>query len=120
MKWIVPVATGMLAVASSAQASEQSDFMLATSANLAALCASTSEPAAIQMCQGYLLGVHHMHQAVGDALGQKIYCMPDNGSVTRDSAAHDFAAWVAATPAAAAMPAREGLLEWARITYPCQ
>jgi hypothetical protein len=50
----------------------------------------------------------------------KVYCLPADGGVTRDTAARDFAAWVAATPDAGAMPAREGLLRWAQVTFPCQ
>lgn len=120
MKWIVPAAFAMLGAASTAQAADQSDFLLETTANLAALCAAVGDPVAIQMCQGYLVGVNHMHEAVGEAFGAKVYCLPDDGSVTRDTVARDFAAWVAETPTAATRPAREGLLDWARTTYPCQ
>jgi hypothetical protein len=105
---------------SPAGATEEANFLLNSAGDLAALCGAPSEPAAIHMCEGYLLGIHHMHGAIDEALGAKVYCLPTDGSVTRDTAAHDFSAWVAATPDAAAMSAREGVLHWAQITYPCK
>jgi len=103
-----------------AQAVEKEDFLLQTAASLGALCGAPADPAAIHMCEGYLAGVNQMHEAIAEAFGGRIYCLPADGSVTRDSAAAAFSTWTAATPAAATMPAREGVLVWARLTYPCK
>lgn len=120
MKTRITAAVLFALAAMSADAAEEADFRLETAANLARLCGAPSDPSAIHMCQGYLLGVHHMHHALDAALGVKVYCLPADGGVTRDTAARDFAAWVAANPDAGAMPAREGLLRWAQVTFPCQ
>lgn len=115
----VTAAALSIAVSSSAFAVDESNFLLKSAGDLAALCSAPSNPAAIHMCQGYLVGIHHMHEAVGQAMDVTVYCLPPDGSVTRDSAARDFAAWVNSTPSAAAMSPREGVLHWARQTYPC-
>lgn len=99
---------------------EKSDFLLKTASDLASLCGAPSDAAAIHMCEGYLVGVNQMHEAVYAALGARVYCLPEDGSVTRDSAAKDYAAWASKLPAASSMSAREGVLEWARQTYPCK
>jgi hypothetical protein len=113
-------ATLVIVAGSPAGAVDEANFLLSSAGDLAALCAAPAEPASIHMCQGYLVGVNHMNSAVEQALGIKVYCLPTDGSVTRDTAARDFSVWVAATPGAASMPAREGLLKWAQITYPCK
>jgi hypothetical protein len=114
-------AAALLALSSSvAWAADTEDFVLDSAGDLADLCSNPGEVAAIHMCQGYLAGVNHMHAAMAAAVGAGVYCIPQDGSVTRNSAARDFAAWVAATPEVASMPARDGLLEWARQTYPCK
>jgi hypothetical protein len=120
MKWLILAAPVLVAVPSAASAVEQSDYLLKTAGNLAALCGAPDNMAAIHMCEGYLVGVNQMYAAISEALDGKIYCLPDDGTVTRDGVARDFSKWIAATPAAATMPARDGLLEWARMTYPCK
>lgn len=120
MKRLLVLAALAAAAAAPSQAAQEADFRLETAGNLAALCAAPDDLAAIHMCQGYLVGVNQMHDAVGAALDKRVYCLPDDGSVSRNTAARDFAAWIAATPAAAGMSAHDGLLEWARNTYPCQ
>ena len=108
-----------LAAYSYSNAAEEHDYQLATASDLADLCVHTDVPAAIHMCHGYLIGVHHMHAALGDAIGQHIYCIPEDGTVTRNTAAASFVVWMSANPTMAATPAREALLEFARQNYPC-
>lgn len=120
VKTIVFAAALALVAGSPAGAAEEINFLLKSAGDLAALCAAPAEPASIHMCQGYLVGVNHMNSAVEQALGVKVYCLPTDGSVTRDTAARDFSVWVAATPGVVSMPAREGLLQWAQTTYPCK
>ena len=110
----------LAAFALPAAASEKEDYLLQTAGDLADLCDEPENPAAIQMCEGYLVGVNQMHAAIVDALGVKVYCIPQDGSVTRDSVAADFSAWVKASPDKASLSAREGLLTWARQAYPCK
>jgi len=120
MRFAVLSAVFLLTAVEASQSASEGDFQLQTAGELANLCASTTDAAAIHMCQGYLVGVHHMHQAVSEAADRRVYCVPEDGSVTRDSAASAYVGWVGANPAMASMSAREGLLEFARQTYPCQ
>ena len=108
-----------LAAAGWVSAAEVDDFELKSAADLADLCASTGDIAAVHMCQGYMVGVNHMHQAVADSVGHGAYCLPTDGSVTRNTAQADFVAWLRANPGKGNMTARDGLLEWASTTYPC-
>ncbi|MEM6904555.1 MAG: Rap1a/Tai family immunity protein [Pseudomonadota bacterium] len=100
-------------------AAEDIHYQIANAGDLAWLCARPSDPSAIHMCQGFLVGVHRMHLAVAEAMGNKLYCPPGDGSVTRDSVSADFAAWVGETAGAPGMAAHEALLTWAQATYPC-
>jgi hypothetical protein len=109
-----------LLMAGPAAAAVEENYLLATAEDLAALCAAPEDASAIHMCQGFLVGANHVFEAVGRALGDPLYCLPTDGSASRDTAARDFAAWIAETPDAAAMPPSDGLLRWARTTYPCR
>ncbi len=102
-----------------ASAAETDDFQLKTANDLADLCAAVDDTAAVHMCHGFMVGVHQMHQAVSEATGRGVYCVPDDGSVTRNTAQTDYVGWLRLTPSAVEMTARDGLLEWARTAYPC-
>ncbi len=106
-------------LAGPAAAADSEDYLLTTAGDLADLCAAPEDASAIHMCEGFLVGAHRVFDAIGDSLDDPLYCLPADGSVSRDSVARDFAAWVAATPDTAAMSAIDGLLKWARTTYPC-
>jgi Rap1a immunity proteins len=109
--------------AASAQAATEADFRLETTAQLGALCAAQPGEAmygpAIAMCHGFLAAAHAVHAGMVQAEVAPIYCVKPDAGVTRATAARDFAAWVAATPAAATQPAIDGLFAWARVAYPC-
>jgi len=119
MKGIVTGLIVSLATAGCVSAAEVDDCQLKSAADLADLCAATEDTAAIHMCQGFLVGVHQMHQAIADSIGNGVYCLPNDGSVTRNSAQADCVAWLRANPGKGNMTARDGLLEWASTTYPC-
>lgn len=115
------LAVGALLVSvPAADAVDRTDFLLENAGQLGALCEANTNLAAIHMCQGFLVGVHRVHESIAEALGAHLYCVPTDGSVTRDTVARDFAAWVKATPAAATMPPDEGAMRWASLTYPCR
>lgn len=109
----------LAAIALPAAAAEEDDYLLETAEDLADICDEPENASAIHMCHGYLVGVHQMHAAIASALDVEVYCIPEDAGVTRNSVAADFSAWVKANPSAATMSAREGLLSWARQTYPC-
>lgn len=100
------------------------NFRIDEAADLAALCGANSEDplyaSAIQMCEGYLIGVHQMHTAIAAALGGGIYCLPAENPPTRDEAAAAFVAYVATNAEITHMKALDALLTWARHAYPCR
>ena len=119
MKRLACLAAVLAALSLPAAASEDDDYVLETAGDLADLCDEPENPSAIHMCQGFLVGVHQMHGAIVDAVGVKVYCIPQDGTVTRNSVAADFSAWVHASPERESLSAREGLLTWAHQAYPC-
>lgn len=106
-------------------AAEREDFMIDTTADLADLCgadpAEENFVAAVHMCQGYLLGVHHFHAAMTAAVEEGLYCFERaSPRPTRDQVMADFAGWVDRHPEVAQTEALEGVLTWAAEIYPCQ
>jgi hypothetical protein len=124
--WKVCVgAVGAALLGSGAIAVEESRFLVDDAADLAALCgASPSDPnyaAAIQMCQGYMLGVHHFHTAWAQQTNEDIYCLPaPPDAPSRNAIMAGFSVWAAETPGAGDMEALTGLMTWASQTFPCE
>jgi hypothetical protein len=116
-----------LALAFSATLSHAADdraFELRTAGDLARLCAAGPDTprhaAAIHMCQGYLVGVHHLHTAaIQPSETGGFYCLPETPP-SRNEAAAAFVAWIETTPEAGELPAVEGLMRWAASAYPCR
>jgi|AACY02.2.fsa_nt_gi hypothetical protein len=118
------IAALLAAPAIGASATEESDFVLDTTGDLADLCATAPESplytAAIHMCQGYLMGVHHFHTALAAELGDDIYCPPPAAQAqSRNEITGAFVDWVAANPDIRSREALDGLLNWAAAAYPC-
>jgi hypothetical protein len=107
-----------------AHAADDAAFQLRTAADLARLCAVPADnprhPAAVHMCQGYLVGVHHLHAAALEPSETGgLYCLPETPP-SRNDAAAAFAEWVGTTPGAGDLPTVEGVMRWAAATYPCR
>lgn len=118
MKTALCISAALL-LAGPAAAADEEDYLLTTAADLAALCSAPGDVSAIHMCHGFLVGANRVFETVGKALGDPLFCLPTDGSVSRATAARDFAAWLAATPDTVSMSPSDGLLQWARTTYPC-
>lgn len=118
------LALAIAGTAGAALAAEDETFKIDTAAELAALCASAPEhrnhAAAIHMCHGYLVGVHHMHTAMAGPMGGGVYCFPTEGAPSRNEVADAFAAWLADHPGMAGREAIEAALTFAAETYPCE
>lgn len=119
------VALGMSLMASNALAADESDFLIDTTGNLAALCsASPEEPnysAAIHMCQGYIIGIAHFHQALSAELKEDIYCVPEGDArPSRNEAVAMFVDWAGNNPDSAGTEALDGVLAWAAAAFPCK
>jgi hypothetical protein len=110
--------------AAPALAVDEQTFLLETTADLARLCGAAPESpfyaAAIHMCQGYILGVHHFHQALAVELQEDVYCVEPSADRSRNEVMAAFAAWVAENPQVGETEALDGLLQWAAVAFPCE
>ncbi|WP_431280572.1 Rap1a/Tai family immunity protein [Humitalea sp. 24SJ18S-53] len=135
MKARVPAALLAFAALSSAAHAQTAPAPLPiharTVAELAAICAPgpTIGPVmrleAIAYCQGFLTAAGQYHAAVhrpgarrGAAQRPPVFCLPTPApSVAQVGIG--FAEWAATQPQRAGEPALEGVLRFARATYPC-
>jgi hypothetical protein len=121
--FIAALAAAASLAGASAQAASRGDFDLQNARQLGALCAAQPDDElyapAIAMCHGFLAGSHAVHAALIAGQMKGVYCVPADAGVTRDAAARAFAAWAATAPQAASLSAVDGLMAWARQTYPC-
>lgn len=102
-----------------ALAAEEDNFLLRNADDLVVLCDAKTEPRAVQMCHGFLVGVDRMHTAIRENLKISLYCLPTDGSVDRNTAAAAFVAWAKEQPNMKSMDALDGIIGWARTAYPC-
>lgn len=108
-----------------AGAAEPEAFLIDTAGDLARLCSAPPEhpnyQAAIHMCHGYLVGVHHFHTAFAAAFDGGLYCIERvEPRPTRDAVAAAWVAWLRQTPGASEKEALTALIEWAASAYPCE
>ncbi|MEM6487482.1 MAG: Rap1a/Tai family immunity protein [Pseudomonadota bacterium] len=114
-----------LGVGGAARAADEVHFMVDTAGDLAALCgsdpSSANYVAAIHMCQGFILGAHHFHEALGIASEDDVYCEEQRSPApTRDEVMAEFAVWMAENPDLAEAEAIEGLMAYAAAAFPCR
>ncbi len=114
--------TAVLASGTATAVTEQ-NFLLKTTGDLVALCGvSKDDPdaiAAIHFCHGYMLGLDHYGAATGRVFKDVEYCIPENVHVTRNEAVEMFVKWAATNQQYMSEPPIDGLLRWARTTWPC-
>ncbi|MEM7236343.1 MAG: hypothetical protein AAF501_00740 [Pseudomonadota bacterium] len=110
----------VLAGTTSAGAVEESNYLLTTAGDLGALCGAPSDASAIHMCHGFLVGVHRMHLEIADAMGVAVYCIPKDGSITRDSVAAGLSSWISSDATIGDMKPAEAVITWAKTIHPCK
>lgn len=121
----IAAAAGMGFASGPANAADEKGFLIDDTRDLASLCATRpGQPnyvAAIHMCQGYILGVHHFHTALAQAQGEAIYCV-DNRKPrpSRNEVVDEFVVWVGNTPDVGDEEALDGVLRWAKSAFPCK
>ena len=124
-KWKCAVALGSLAFALSlpALATTKEDFELRSGADLVALCSTdTSDPlytAAIQMCQGFGVGVYRTALALTAKDDPPLFCPPKEG-LTRNAAVQSFLTWAAGNKEHAGEPALDFIGRFFMETLPCK
>ena len=82
---LLPICAAIALSSSPARAVDEAAYLLKSVADLGALCGAPEDPSAIHMCEGFLVGAHRVLQAVGRGIEEPLYCLPDDGSVTRDA-----------------------------------
>ena len=106
-----------------AQVTDQ-QFRGGRTSDLAALCAApASDPlhtAALNWCQGFIVGAGQYHRSVADASSarQQVFCLPQP-EPTLEQTRLAFVAWARAHPQYASERAVDGLARFAAETWPC-
>jgi hypothetical protein len=108
--------------AASRAATTETNFHLATGADLAALCGAQQDEklytAAQNFCEGFTLGVYSVLSKEEAAGGVKTFCLP-TPAPTRDEAKATYVAFIAATPKAASAVPEDSVLLFLQTQYPC-
>ena len=121
---IAAAVTAALAAGTATAAVTEQNFLLNTTGDLVALCGvSKDDPnaiAAIHFCHGYALGLDHYGAATGRVFRNKLYCIPEGTTVTRNQAVEMFVKWAADHLQYMSEPPFDGLIRWSMDTWPCK
>jgi hypothetical protein len=98
MRWrVLAMAAGLLVAAGSAHAVTEANFQLRNGADLVALCGVAKDDplrlAALQMCEGYYVGVYQTILAMTTHKGEQPLFCPPNPPPERNEAIARFVDW---------------------------
>jgi hypothetical protein len=107
-----------------AQASTEEHFVVRNTQDIIDVCATaTTDPiytAAINFCQGYLVGAYHYQEALYNGPGLKpVVCLPDP-KPTRNEGIAKYLEWAKAHPEYAKDRAVETFSKFLAETWPCK
>lgn len=110
--------------ASPGRAATEEDFLVKTTGNLIDLCSAPREDplytAAVNFCEGFMVGAYRYHVASVQAEGGKPLVCPPNPPPSRDESVARFIAWSRAHPEAMNTTPVEGLFEFLSQSFPCR
>ena len=122
MRDVFVAASAACALVLPAQAVETSNFNLATTQDLIALCTSRPDDPlyaeALQFCYGYMAGVAQLHRALVRADAVKPVACPHH-EVTREELVQVFLGWARENPGAADELPAENVRRAATAAWPC-
>jgi Rap1a immunity proteins len=122
MRNAIAAAGAVCALASPALAAETSNFTLATTRDVVALCSCQPDDPlyaeALQFCYGYMAGVAQLHRALVRPDDIKPVACP-RYEVTREELVRVFLDWVRANPGAMDEFSAESLKRAAVAAWPC-
>lgn len=111
-----------LLVAVPAGAVTQENFLARDTEDIVAMCSATEvDPlftAAVNFCQGYLVGAFQYHEAVAQATGVRKICLPEPRP-SRDEAIRRFVAWARQNPLTWREPAVDAMLRFVVSQWAC-
>jgi hypothetical protein len=101
----------------------EDNFQLRSTADLLALCtATTADPmgtAAINLCQGFAIGVYRVLVEVDAAdRGGAMFCVP-NPAPTRSQELARFTKWLQANPGELTQSPQDGIAAYLAQAHPC-
>jgi hypothetical protein len=113
----------MMAAPMAARAAvSESNFAVATGADLAALCSTTQDDklytAAQNFCEAFALGAYRVLKKDEDGGGLHTFCVPEP-TPSRDQIKDAYVAFIARSATAAAEPAEDSVLRFLQQQYPC-
>jgi hypothetical protein len=102
----------------------ETDFQVATTADLVRLCEATPSDAtgiaALHFCHGFAVGAYQYHQIVAAAEKKPpLFCEP-KPRPTRNEAIAGFLSWAKQNPGAMKAPPVEGIFRYLAQYYPCR
>ena len=110
------------ALCATAQAAPQDSYRARTTADLVAVCGTTSGEkdyaTAIAFCHGVIAGAYNYYD-ISTPPGKRFVCAPDPAP-KRSQVANDFVAWAKARPQYMDAHAIDTLFRFAAEKYPCR
>ncbi len=101
----------------------EANFLVKTTGDLIDLCATPKgEPlytAAVNFCEGFMVGAYRYHTVSAQAEGGKPLVCPPNPPPSRNETVERFIAWGRGNPAVMDKPPVEGMFEFLAQAYPC-
>jgi hypothetical protein len=109
---------------SPALAVTEQDFYAKSTGNLVNLCsAKPSDPlytAAVNFCEGFVIGAYQYHQLSAQAEGRQPLVCPPSPMPSRDESISRFVDWAGSHQAALSTQPVEGVFEFLAQTFPCR
>ena len=118
------VAGALACLTSTAQATNQDDFLVRNTADIVALCSTApGDPLyipAMNFCQGYLVGIYQYQDDFFHGAGLTPVVCPPAPKPTRNQTVMDYLAWSKAHPQYANDLAVNSFMKFLVDTWPCK
>ncbi len=107
-----------------AHAATEANFAVQTTGDLVELCAADPKEAmgtaALNFCHGFVVGAVRVQQVRGEASKRgRMFCLPEQPTMSRDTAIADFVTWARAVPARLAAKPFDSMFQFLGAKFPC-
>lgn len=108
-----------------AQAATEANFAVQTTGDLVALCSADPKEAmgvaALNFCHGFVVGAVRVQQVRGEASKRgRMFCLPEQPTMTRDAAIAEFVTWARAEPVRLTAKPFDSMFQYLGGKFPCQ